>query len=192
MTQKFEETAHPIFCCSEPPLKGDLKSKKGKETIHCQSTTQTHTIIFRIGGSRTLESREYTPTLQCVRAFCDTVRIGPVLDTKTMFLAGLHSVESWYHRNRMSTIVLGYTSAAVSFNTPLRCGEDGRRTKGHKAERPMETKCIRNQVTKVNRSPLRKQRFQWKVHIPTKDHQSFRWKKDSGDLFRKQRDMCAI
>ena len=42
MTQKFEEEAsHPIFCCAEPFLQGDLKSKKDKETIHFQCTTQT-------------------------------------------------------------------------------------------------------------------------------------------------------
>ena len=37
MTQKFEEASHPIFCCAEPFLKRDLKSKKGKETIHFES-----------------------------------------------------------------------------------------------------------------------------------------------------------
>ena len=37
-----------MFECAEPFLKGDLKPKKGKETIHFQSTTQTKTIIIAI------------------------------------------------------------------------------------------------------------------------------------------------
>ena len=47
MTQEFEEAPHPIFYCAEPFLKGDLKSKKARDTIHSQSTTQTKTIISR-------------------------------------------------------------------------------------------------------------------------------------------------
>ena len=48
MTEKFEETSQPMFHCAEPFLKGDLKSKNGKETIHCQSTTQTKTFFFAL------------------------------------------------------------------------------------------------------------------------------------------------
>ena len=33
MTQEFEEAPHPIFYCAEPFLKGDLKSKKARDTI---------------------------------------------------------------------------------------------------------------------------------------------------------------
>ena len=40
--------------------------------------------------------------------------------------------------------------------------------------------------TKENRI-LRRQRFQRKLHLKALDHQSSRWKKDSGDLFQKQR-----
>ena len=47
MTQRFEETPHPIFCCAELFLKGDLKSKKGKKTIHFQSTSPTKTLVIR-------------------------------------------------------------------------------------------------------------------------------------------------
>ena len=47
ITQKFEEASHPTFYCAEPFLKGDLKSKKGKETIHFQSTTRTKTSVIR-------------------------------------------------------------------------------------------------------------------------------------------------
>ena len=36
MTCNFEEPPHPIFYCAEPFLKGDLKSKKGKQTKHFQ------------------------------------------------------------------------------------------------------------------------------------------------------------
>ena len=46
MTQKFE-ASQPIFYCAEPLLKGDVKSKKGKETTHFQCTTQTKTIVIR-------------------------------------------------------------------------------------------------------------------------------------------------
>ena len=47
MTQKIEEASHPIFHCAEPFLQGDLKSKKGMQTIPFQSTTQTTTTIIR-------------------------------------------------------------------------------------------------------------------------------------------------
>ena len=33
MTQKFEKTTHQVIYCAEPLVKGDLKSKKGMETI---------------------------------------------------------------------------------------------------------------------------------------------------------------
>ena len=41
MAQTFEEASHPICCCDEPLSKEDLKSKKGRQTFHFQSTTQT-------------------------------------------------------------------------------------------------------------------------------------------------------
>ena len=41
LPQKFEEASHPIFYSVELFSKGDLNSKKGKQTIHFQSTTQT-------------------------------------------------------------------------------------------------------------------------------------------------------
>ena len=47
MTQKFEEASHPQFDGAEPLLKGDLKSKEGKQTIHFHSTTPTKAIIIR-------------------------------------------------------------------------------------------------------------------------------------------------
>ena len=47
LTPKFEEASHTFFY-AEPFSKGDLKSKKGNQTIHCQSTTQTKTSIIRI------------------------------------------------------------------------------------------------------------------------------------------------
>ena len=37
MTCNFEELPHPIFYCADPFLKGDLKSKKGKQTINIHS-----------------------------------------------------------------------------------------------------------------------------------------------------------
>ena len=46
MTQKFEEASHPFFC-SERFLKEDLKSLKGKYTIHFHGTTQTKTMFDR-------------------------------------------------------------------------------------------------------------------------------------------------
>ena len=48
MIQTFEETSHPIFSGAQPFSKGDVKSKKGMQTIHHQSTTKTKDIIFRI------------------------------------------------------------------------------------------------------------------------------------------------
>ena len=46
MTLKFEEASHPIFYCSEPLSEGDLKSKKGKQTIHFLSTIQRNKSSF--------------------------------------------------------------------------------------------------------------------------------------------------
>ena len=43
--QKFKEASHPKFDCGELFLKGDLKSKKGRQTIHFQRTTQTKTFV---------------------------------------------------------------------------------------------------------------------------------------------------
>ena len=51
MQQKFEEAARPLFFCAELFSNVDLKSKKGNQTIHLQSTTQAKTIIVRRTGA---------------------------------------------------------------------------------------------------------------------------------------------
>ena len=45
-TQIFEEASHPIFHCAELFSTGDVMSKRSRQTVHFQSTTQTKTIIF--------------------------------------------------------------------------------------------------------------------------------------------------
>ena len=69
--QKFEEVSHPIFYCVERFSKGDLKSKKGKQIIHfqVQSTTHTKTIIIRT----ILARNQYAFTPQCVFCLISTI-----------------------------------------------------------------------------------------------------------------------
>ena len=99
---------------------------------------------------------------------------------KTTILAGLHSVDG--------TIELLKKQNAF----PL-----FKRWIFHSQERPCAQRTQKDQqthsqgrfcayFTKENRS-LRRQRFQRKLHLKALDHQSSRWKKDSGDLFQKQR-----
>ena len=47
MTEVCREASQSIFCCAELFPKKDLKSKKGRQTIHSQCTTRTNTIFIR-------------------------------------------------------------------------------------------------------------------------------------------------
>ena len=78
-TLKFEEASHPIFNCSEPSSKGDLKSKKGKQTIHFLSTTQRNKssfVLFWHATSCVFASRYVICLMMChlSGAFCDAER----------------------------------------------------------------------------------------------------------------------
>ena len=52
LTHRFEEAAHSLLSLCSTFLEGGLKSKKGKQTIHVQSATQTKTMVILINLAR--------------------------------------------------------------------------------------------------------------------------------------------
>ena len=145
--------------------------------------------------------------------------LAPVLDMKTANLAGQHSIEvlvplkknlphcSWVlisgglDQNASQTLNLEQFVAEEAEHVPLwRRISQPRETlreqcaRGPKGAQPRETLCVlhqsTNQVTKENRTSMRKHRFLWKFHLQTKGHQSFRL--DERLIPKAEIDMSAI
>ena len=111
------KTAKPLFTCH-------------KRKISQQKLAKTNFFVTRPSikneGRRTLACREYTlshsdPNSELVCALKDNVRIGPTSNTETTNLSGPYSLKSWHHRDKISKIVLGYSSSDVEISTSLRC-----------------------------------------------------------------------
>ena len=64
MAQTFEKAPRTLYC-AEPFSKGDVKSKKGRETIHFQSTAQTKTMVIRTFGKRSIMHLRRSERLVC-------------------------------------------------------------------------------------------------------------------------------
>ena len=190
--QNFLKTITNLTHRKDPTASGDRMRDGEKQQNHCSSVTRCRFLsrswqrpILRdqtLNQKRRrwpLVCRWHTPTRSnpgstLVCPLCDHVRIGPVLSSKTMNLAGSHSIEVLVP-SKNNLYFHGYSSAEVLIDTPLRhsiwskslpkkqsapslvkkihshsqerpCASNEQ--KGPQDAQPRETLCIPNQSTK--------------------------------------------